>query len=88
MNWRYEAACQEEDPELFFPISDRGPGLAQIAEAKAVCLRCPVTARCLRWALAAGRLEGIWGGTTEEERRTIQRRDYVERWQKARQAGA
>ncbi|WP_431963718.1 WhiB family transcriptional regulator [Actinacidiphila sp. bgisy160] len=86
MNWRYDAACREEDPELFFPISGSGPGMAQIERAKAVCLRCPVTAQCLRWALAAGRLDGIWGGTTEEERRTIQRRDYVERWRKARQA--
>ncbi|MDX2646690.1 WhiB family transcriptional regulator [Streptomyces sp. NPDC001902] len=86
MNWRYDAACREEDPELFFPISGSGPGMAQIQEAKAVCLRCPVTAQCLRSALSAGRLDGIWGGTTEDERRRMQRRDYVERWRKTRQA--
>ncbi|MDX3095571.1 WhiB family transcriptional regulator [Streptomyces sp. ME01-24h] len=88
MNWRYEAACREEDPELFFPISGSGPGLAQIAEAKAVCLRCPVTRQCLAWALTAGRLDGIWGGTTEAERRTIQRRDYLDRWRQGRPADA
>lgn len=88
MNWRYEAACREEDPELFFPVSGSGPGRAQTGEAKAVCLRCPVTAHCLEWALAAGRLDGIWGGTTEEERRRILRRDYVERWRKGRQTTA
>ncbi|MFI2301842.1 WhiB family transcriptional regulator [Actinacidiphila glaucinigra] len=84
MNWRDEAACREEDPELFFPISGSGLGRAQTGEAKAVCLRCPVTAHCLQWALAAGGLDGIWGGTTEEERRRIRRRDYVERWRKGR----
>jgi WhiB family redox-sensing transcriptional regulator len=33
-----------------------------------------VRERCLRWALDIGQVEGIWGGTTESERRATRRR--------------
>jgi WhiB family redox-sensing transcriptional regulator len=72
-NWRYFAACRGEDPELFQPISETGPALLQIAEAKAVCAHCPVAEQCLQEALAGGEV-GVWGGTTEDERRVILRR--------------
>lgn len=62
-----------DDPELFWPVSEDGPSLLQIAEAKAVCAGCPQAAACLEEALAA-RAEGIWGGTTEQERTAILRR--------------
>jgi len=48
-----------------------GRGLCQIAEAKAVCAYCPVRADCLGYALATGQDAGVWGGTTEDERRQI-----------------
>lgn len=69
MYWRERAACLHEDPDLFFPISSSGPTLRQIDEAKAVCGRCPVVRQCLDWAVRAGRVEGVWGGTTESERK-------------------
>ncbi len=53
MNWRHEAACRQEDPDLFFPVGSSGPALLQIEEAKSVCRRCPVQEACLRWALEA-----------------------------------
>ena len=43
MDWRHDAACRDEDPELFFPIGNTGPALLQIEEAKQVCRRCPVS---------------------------------------------
>lgn len=45
--WMSYAACQDADPDLFFPITAAGPALYQIAEAKAVCARCPVLRDCL-----------------------------------------
>ncbi|WP_216205344.1 WhiB family transcriptional regulator [Amycolatopsis aidingensis] len=73
-DWRHRAACRDEDPELFFPVSDVGPGAAQVAQAKAVCARCPVRAQCLQYALDNGLDYGIYGGTTERERRDLVRR--------------
>jgi WhiB family transcriptional regulator, redox-sensing transcriptional regulator len=73
-DWRHRAACRDEDPELFFPISDVGPGARQATDAKAVCARCPVREQCLRYALDNGLDHGIFGGTTEHERRALTRR--------------
>lgn len=77
-DWRHQAECRDEDPELFFPIGNTGAALRQIDEAKAVCRRCPVTAICGRWALRTGQAAGVWGGLSEDERqamkRSIQRR--------------
>lgn len=73
-DWRDRAACRDADPELFFPVSSIGPGARQIAEAKAVCARCPVRDRCLDYALANGLDHGVFGGTTDEERRQLIRR--------------
>lgn len=70
-DWRDRAACRDEDPELFFPVSDVGPGARQATEAKAVCGRCPVRRECLDYALDNGLDYGIFGGTTERERREI-----------------
>ncbi|TGO06140.1 WhiB family transcriptional regulator [Serinibacter arcticus] len=74
MDWRHEAACLTEDPELFFPIGNTGPALSQIDEAKAVCQRCDVVDACLKWALETGQDSGVWGGLSEDERRALKRR--------------
>lgn len=70
-NWRDDAACLHADPDLFFPIATAGPALDQIDQAKRICRACPVQQRCLAWALELGVESGIWGGTTEDERRAI-----------------
>lgn len=69
-HWTARAACRAPgvDPELFFPVGDAGPGLAQAAAAKRICAGCPVRACCLDWAVGAGEPDGIWGGTTPAER--------------------
>ncbi|QMU77096.1 WhiB family transcriptional regulator [Streptacidiphilus sp. PB12-B1b] len=74
MNWRDRAACLEQDPELFFPVGTAGPALVQVEKAKAVCRRCPVQRACLELAIADGEQSGVWGGLSEEERRSLRRR--------------
>jgi len=66
--WRDYAACRDVDPDLFFPLGTSGASLIQIDEAKQICRTCPVCGPCLRWALDSGDA-GVWGGTTEDERR-------------------
>ncbi|MFJ5263282.1 WhiB family transcriptional regulator [Streptomyces sp. NPDC088387] len=75
MNWREVAMCRGEEPDLFFPIGagTSGPTLIQTEEAKAVCARCPVRQQCLDWAVKVHPVDGIWGGTTESERRDLLR---------------
>jgi len=82
MDWRHAAACLDEDPELFFPIGNTGPALLQIEDAKIVCRTCAVAAQCLQWALENNQDSGVWGGLSEDERRSLKRRTA-----RARRAG-
>jgi WhiB family redox-sensing transcriptional regulator len=66
-DWMSQGACQQEDPELFFPIAAHGAGLPQVNAAKEVCQGCVVRAACLSFGLQT-RQDGIWGGATWEER--------------------
>ena len=75
MDWRHKAICRSEDHELFFPVGNSGPALAQIAKAKLVCNKCPVTNSCLAWAIESGQDAGVWGGMSEDERRALKRRN-------------
>ena len=72
-SWRNEAVCRDTDPELFFPVGTTGQALLQIDKAKEVCDECPVKVKCLDFALETNQDSGIWGGTSEEERRDIRR---------------
>jgi WhiB family redox-sensing transcriptional regulator len=67
-SWRKQAACRGIDPEVFYPATDE-----DAEEAKAICSMCPVRQACLEHALAHREREGVWGGTTERERRRIHR---------------
>ncbi|RZQ60536.1 WhiB family transcriptional regulator [Amycolatopsis suaedae] len=78
-NWRNRAACRDIDPELFFPLTDMGPGARQVAQAKSICAGCPVRAQCLDYALDNGLDHGVFGGTTQRERRVLQRRARQDR---------
>ena len=64
--WWFAGLCAQTDPEVFFP--EKG---GSVREAKAVCAGCPVRAQCLEHALAHDERFGVWGGTSEPERRRL-----------------
>jgi WhiB family redox-sensing transcriptional regulator len=68
LDWQERALCAQTDPEAFFP--EKG---GSTREAKRVCTRCEVRDECLEYALAHDERFGIWGGTSERERRRLRR---------------
>lgn len=76
-SWRAHAACAGTDPDLFYPVrpGGRGGGPARQAHEHAIsiCHRCPVAYQCLWYALDHGEEYGVWGATTPQDRRALQR---------------
>ena len=74
--WFQFAACNprwadrplDQWVDLFFPTSGEST-----REAKEICDECPAKAACADHAMATGQTIGIWGGTSERERRRIRR---------------
>ena len=83
--------CTEVDPDLFFPLdrddslnpaattlgnpdTSRSIYAVSAAAVKGVCAPCPYKEQCLAWALDNSE-PGIWGGTTDHDRRLIKRRN-------------
>lgn len=60
--------CLQFGLATFFPEPGGHPSIYQ--QAKAVCFSCPFRAACLAHALSLN-LPGVWGGTTENDRREI-----------------
>ena len=69
-SWAQQGECRKPDvsQEWFFPERENS---VVIPRAKAVCDRCPVKRPCLEEAVLDRSLEGIWGGTTDNERQRI-----------------
>lgn len=72
-NWRDQAACLGQDTERFYPVGSTGRAVEQAEEAKAICQAYPVATQCLEWALENNQHDDIWGGKTEDERRSLRR---------------
>ncbi len=66
ITWRQRGACNGLDPGVFYPDSEDNAD-----EAKAICASCSVRLSCLEYALVMRERDGVWGGTTEKERRRI-----------------
>ncbi len=77
VDWQTSARCTAVDPEIFFP--ERG---GSSKAARAVCSKCEVREQCLEYALNNKEQFGIWGGTSERERRGL-RRDRLRRLRSA-----
>ena len=61
--------CRVEDPELWFAESP-----AQLEQAKALCVDCPIRNACLAGALDRGEPWGVWGGEIFERGAVIARK--------------
>lgn len=64
--WMSEGNCAHKPPSLFFPSDGVG-----VEKAKLVCEECPVATQCLEYAIENRIDHGVWGGTSERQRRRI-----------------
>lgn len=67
IEWHDRRNCRLANPELFFPAKGGDDG----KRAKAICEPCPVRSECLEAGL--NEKTGIWGGTSERDRRKIRK---------------
>lgn len=62
-----DAACLNHDPSLW-----DDENATDTREAKRICQGCPLRIPCVEWALE-NREHGVWGGTSEAQRRQLGR---------------
>lgn len=66
--WQQKPLPCRHHPELFHSFD---PG--ETGRAIDICMGCPVRTDCLQHALDHQEWHGVWGGMTEEHRKTIAR---------------
>ncbi|MGH9292931.1 MAG: WhiB family transcriptional regulator [Acidimicrobiales bacterium] len=69
MTWMARGRCRDIPPETFFPSDGVG-----VEQARRICADCPVKAPCLEYAMSNHIDHGVWGGTSERERRRLARK--------------
>lgn len=81
MPWASQAACRGMDPNLFQPdIGQPATEAKEVCNGRKATKRtpglppCPVRTECLNMAVAMNE-RGVWGGTTERERRAIRNKE-------------
>lgn len=77
--WMAQGRCRDMDPAVFFPSDGIG-----VQSAQRICSECPVREPCLEYALGNRVDHGVWGGTSERERRRILRRRRISSLQVSR----
>ncbi len=65
-DWMEDGICRNLNPDTFFPSDGVG-----VEVAKRICATCPVVNTCLEFALENRIDHGVWGGTSERQRRRI-----------------
>lgn len=58
---------------MFFLDKGDPLGPDKIRMTKELCGACPLRLLCLEYALEAGEEDGIWGGLTRNERKSLKR---------------
>ncbi len=75
MPWAPRAACRDADELLWVTDASHEKNIPyKTVEKLAICAECPVRVECLRYSLQ-GPFEvfGVWGATTQLERRSFSR---------------
>lgn len=67
-DWQEQGLCKGAT-KTFYPEGSN----TEVQRAKLICHSCPVEATCLEWALRNHEKFGVWGGTSERERRRLWR---------------
>lgn len=65
-NWQLKGSCRGLDPNFFHPSKGESSDTP-----KMMCKNCPVKESCLSFAIVNFEKFGVWGGTSERERRAI-----------------
>jgi hypothetical protein len=68
--------CAQTDPELFFPIRANQYEVA-LRAARKLCQSCVFQLECYQYALYRD-LDGVWGGTTPQERMEARKQNEIE----------
>ena len=79
LSWQAEAKCNGLDPDYFYPEGlghhENNKNALEL-EAAQFCKGCPVKQACLEYAVATNQF-GVWGGTSEKQRRRLRRRHEI-----------
>jgi WhiB family redox-sensing transcriptional regulator len=70
--WLEYANCKSADTRVFFILREDKDQRQRRAAAYAICKVCPVQRECLEYAIVNNEV-GIWGGTSERDRRLMRR---------------
>lgn len=73
-SWMEDALCAQTDPDIFYP--EKG---GSTTPATSVCNNCTVRAECLEYAVANDIRHGIWGGTSDNDRKRMARERKIAR---------
>jgi WhiB family redox-sensing transcriptional regulator len=71
-DWIEAGKCRDYPAKVFFPSNGAG-----VEVARRICAECAVKEACLAYALANRITQGVWGGTSERQRRTLRRQEPV-----------
>lgn len=83
-SWYAEAACKGQTALFFGPHNEQAPEkYKRERQAKRICANCPVRIECHDYAVKY-KLHGVWGCTTDNDRKRAYWADKRRRWRDAK----
>jgi len=64
--WREQAKCRYVGPDTMYPVDEK-----DLPAALKYCSVCSVREACLNYALVNRIQDGVWGGTSEKQRKAL-----------------